>query len=651
MTSAVPTDPAQYDPVMQMVVELDWLKNHPEFAERPASIIEFLGPKYLDIEAGVRPGLKKMLVEIFGEKTNPYRLAQCKEAMFTGAIGVGKTTFASIVLPYMAHWVLCLKNPQKFFGLLPGSRIAFMQMSTSEDQAKEVIFGDIVARISHSPWFKLHPHNDRIKNQIRWEDENIWIVPGDSAETTFEGYNILGGILDEMDSHRITPKRDYAEAGYNTISNRISSRFGDRGLFILIGQMKQETGFAMRHFKRMLEDPDCYTMRMTLWESFGWEKYLNPDGTRNSFWFDTRRKIQVPLLVAQTIANPDLLEIPNLYKKQFVSDPDKALRDLAGIPPKVGTPFIGMQDLLDAPPELWVARHKGIGTTPVIGTLDRPQFEPWFRAPDRLPRAIHIDLSYSGLGENALGFAMGHVRELKEVDGDLLPYIVFDFVLRIKPTPGRQIILSDVRQMVYHLRDDLGFKIKMVTLDGFESTDTIQMLSKRRINSGYLSVDRDKLPYQDLRDAIYEQRIEWPRYMVQMEHIDVRKVDIVYQELSQLIDDGKKIDHPPGGSKDVSDAMAGVTTTLMGDRSFKRGVPSMRKGVQPQPSADDGLTVLEPVIMRAPIPDVELLGISTGYGGPISPGVGGRPGMGDIYEGTGIVRPEQRWGPGASRSG
>lgn len=637
MTSP-PTDPALYDPIQQMVVELDWLKNHPEFTERPASIAEFLGPKYLDIEAGVRPGLRAMLIEIFGEKTNPYRLAQCKEAMFTGAIGVGKTTFASIVLPYMAHWVLCLKNPQKFFGLLPGSRIAFMQMSTSEDQAKEVIFGDIVARITHSPWFKLHPHNDRIKNQIRWDEKNIWIVPGDSAETTFEGYNILGGILDEMDSHRITPKRDYAEAGYNTISNRISSRFGDRGLFILIGQMKQETGFAMRHFIRMNEDPECYTKRMTLWESFGWDKYLRPDGTRDSFWFDTRRKMEVPLLVAQTIDGPDLLEIPNLYKKQFLSDPDKALRDLAGIPPKVGTPFIGMQHLLDAPPELWIKRHRGTVGCPVIGSLDHPRFEPWFRATDRLPRAIHIDLSYSGLGENALGFAMGHVRELKEVDGDLLPYIVFDFVMRVKPVPGRQIILSDVRQIVYHLRDDLGFKIKMVTLDGFESTDTMQMLAKRRINSGYLSIDRDKLPYQDLRDAIYEQRIEWPRYMVQMEHIDTRRVDIVYQELSQLIDDGKKVDHPPGGSKDVSDAMAGVTTTLMGDRSFKRGVPSHKRGSSPQPN--DGLTVLEPLSVRAPVPDPELLSISRGYGGPTGPGMGGLPpGMGDIYAGTGIKRP------------
>ena len=70
------------------------------------------------------------------------------------------TTFASIALPYMAHWVLCLKDPQGYYNLLPGSRIAFMQMSTSEQQAREVIFGDIDARFKNSPCFNKHYPRD-----------------------------------------------------------------------------------------------------------------------------------------------------------------------------------------------------------------------------------------------------------------------------------------------------------------------------------------------------------------------------------------------------------------------------------------------------------------------------------------------------------
>jgi hypothetical protein len=616
--------------LLAAVEELDWLRNNPAFEERPASIVEFLGERYLNIESGVRPGLKGVLTDIFGKKSNPYSLAKFKEAMMTGAIGIGKTTFASIALPYMAHWVLCLRDPQGFFDLLPGSRIAFMQMSTSEDQAREVVFGDIFARINHSPWFKAHPHDPSFKNQIRWPGKDIWIVPGDSAETTFEGYNILGGILDEMDSHRVTPKRDYAEAGYNTISNRISSRFQDRGLFILIGQIKQDNGFAARHFARMKEDNETYASRMTLWESFGWSKFLNDDGSRDSFWFDARRKIEIPRLVAETVENPDFMEIPRTYKKQFLSDPDRALRDLAGIPPKVGSPFIGMTHYLDPPPLLWTQRYEQ-PECPVDTNLSLPQFAPWFRAPDRLPRSIHIDIAYSDTGD-ALGIAMGHVRELKEVDDELQPYIVFDFLMRIRPAPGREIVLGDIRKIIYHVRDGLGFRIKKVTLDGFQSTDTIQQLQKKRFDADYLSVDRNLLPYQDLRDAIYEQRIEWPRTMALMKHGDTKLVDIAYQELSQLIDTAKKIDHPIGGSKDIADAMAGVTHTLMGDRTYRRGVSSTSR-------ARTGATTLESDLPRVPVPPNINEMIVPGYGDPRVSVPSGVRGTGDIYEGTGLKRP------------
>jgi hypothetical protein len=261
--------------LVQATKELQWLKRNPAFFERPASITEFLGEEYLNIEAGVREGVKECLVSIFGEEPNVYNLARVQRAMFTGGIGIGKTTFASIALPYMCHWCLCLKDPQGFFGLLPGSRIAFMQMSTSETQAKEVLFGDIFARIKHSKWFKKYPYDEKFKNQIRFP-KDIWIVPGDSSETTFEGYNILGGIIDEIDSHKVTDKKDYAEAGYDTIHARITSRFQNRGLLILIGQMKKSIGFASKKYKEFTDEGEpggAFAKKLTIWESLGWHRF------------------------------------------------------------------------------------------------------------------------------------------------------------------------------------------------------------------------------------------------------------------------------------------------------------------------------------------------------------------------------------------
>ena len=571
MTSFDPSEAAR---------ELEWLKAHPWFEERPASIIEFLGPNYLNIESKVRPGLRQALVKIFGEEPNGYRIASVERAMITGAIGIGKTTFASIALPYMAHWVLCLRDPQDFFNLLPGSRIAFMQMSTSEDQAKEVVFGDIKARIQHADWFvENYPYDPLYKNQIRFA-KDIWILPGDSAETTFEGYNILAGILDEADSHKVTKEKDYAEQGYDTIHSRISSRFidekseGHKGLLIVIGQMKKANGFAHKKYEELLADPKAYVERMTIWESLGWDRFTKADGSRDSFFYDTRRKQIIPSGVAGVVTNANIIEIPTAYRKNFENAPEKALRDLAGIPPATNDPFISLADKVDICVAKWRLRTSS-DESPVDENPTRPAFRPWFRA-DRDPRrrALHLDIAYSAAGD-AAGIAMGHVEEIVEIDNEEKPYIVFDCLIRIKAAQGTEIMLSDLRRYIYDLRYELGFKIKDVTMDGFQSTDTMQQLRKRKFTVNPLSVDKSTLPYEDLREAIYEERLEFPPYLTYLNKGDTKTVEIAVQELLQLQHDGKKVDHPADGSKDVADAMAGVCYTLMGDRQYRKNVSSL----------------------------------------------------------------------------
>lgn len=573
-----------FDP-QKALEELDWLQKHPWFEQRPASITEFMGVDYLDIADLVRPGLRKALVKIFGEKVSGNVISRVRRAMVTGAIGIGKTTFASIALPYMVHWVLCLKDPQAFFKLLPGSRIAFMQMSTSEDQAKEVLFGDIDARIKHSDWFiQNYPRDPAFKNQIRFP-KDIWILPGDSAETTFEGYNILAGILDEADSHKVTKEKDYAESGYDTIHARIESRFGNKGLLIVIGQMKKGTGFAAKKYEELLGDDEAHVVRMSIWESFGWGNYLKPDGSRDSFWYDTKRKSIVPTGVARDLDNQNLIEIPTMYRKNFEINPEKALRDLAGIPPATGDPFISLVDKLYIARDKWIERYNAPTedhpeppdpplTSPVDTDVIRPKFAEWFRAPETLRRACHIDLAYSAEGD-ALGLAMGHVREMVEIEDELKPYIVFDMLLRVKAAPGTEIIIGDIRRVIYSLREDLGFRIQKVTMDGFQSTDSMQQFRKKKIQSEYVSVDRSVLPYHDLREAIYEERVEFPKYMTYLNRGDTTQVEIAIKELTELTDDGKKIDHPVKGSKDVADAMAGVCFTLMGDRTYRKGLSSI----------------------------------------------------------------------------
>lgn len=586
------------------IKEAMWLAKpeHAHFMMRPATIREFCGQGYLEIAESVRAGVMEALAEVFGEDIDSRFISAVREAMITGGIGIGKTTIASIALPYMAHWVQCLKEPQQFYDLMKGSKIAFMMMSTSARQARDVLFDDVKARIDNSPWFaKYCPRDDKIDTRIVFP-RNIYIIPGGSEETQFEGYNILGGVLDEGDSHKKTGRKDYAQEGWNTISSRIDSRFNDaaagchRGLLMVIGQKKSADGFMAKKQKQLEGDPNACVVTMTIWESKGWYNYTdNPadkvlrveTGERKSFFFDTMRK----QVLAKSDVPPELrtanhmIEVPMAYFSNFVNDPIKALRDLAGMPPAAVDPFIPQTDRITTGQTGWTQRYGDVA--PVGGTLDRPQFADWFLAGDQLKRVIHIDLAFSGNGD-ALGIAMGHIPELIDWGGEEKPLIVFDFLLRMKAKPGEEIILSDIRKLIYELKFKRGFNIKAVTMDGFNTTDTMQQFRKKKLNAQYLSVDKTKMPYVDLREAIYEERCLFPKYMVKYNHIDTDDVNIAFKELSQLSEGVRKVDHPSNGSKDVADCMAGVAHTLMNEPGMRRGLAANKNGASMgQDDADD----------------------------------------------------------------
>lgn len=579
------------------VQEISWLIANPEFRMRPASIQEFVGPGYLN-ERNVRPGIMEALIDTFGADVNPYSISDKRRALLTGAIGIGKSTYAAIALSYMVHWIKCLKNPKEFYNLSEDSIIAFMMMSTTETMAREVIFQKVSKRIKNSEWFQryapLAEENKRLQKQMRFAGD-IWIVPGSSEETSFEGYDILGGIVDEGDSHKVTDRKNYAEAGYNTIESRIESRFTDfstgehRGLIICIGQAKSKGGFMMTKYNEFQGDPTAVTVRMTIWESFGWYNYTEDKSDisrgietapRDSFYYDMRRRQLFSQEAAQLVMNKDMIEVPNHYRKSFERDPVKALRDLAGIPPEIDDPFISRPDLILDCQELWHERFPNF-ESPVgaESRLDKIVLPAWF-GPAALdgsfPRVIHIDTAYSPDGD-ALGFAMGHVPEKVNQYGEDRPIIVFDLLLRIKATPSVEINFGEIRSFIYRLRDEFGFDIDMVTIDGFNSFDFIQQLRRNRVKSDYLSVDKGKAPYEDVREVINDRRCLIPKYMVHYHNSDTRLVNIAYKELSEVQDVGKKIDHPKDGSKDIADSITGVVHTLVQFSKYVREARTVQR--------------------------------------------------------------------------
>jgi hypothetical protein len=138
----------------------------------------------------------------------------------------------------------------------------------------------------------------------------------------------------------------------------------------------------------------------------------------------------------------------------------------------------------------------------------------------------------------------GEVQEIHET----VPLVKNDFTLAFsgdaRSLPAREIQVWWVRDLVSELRRK-GFYIQRVTYDGYESLDSRQILEQWGIETDRVSADINAGVYRNLRDMMYEGRLAIPfRKKLREEITQLRKLS------------NGKVDHPPRGSKDESDALA-----------------------------------------------------------------------------------------------
>jgi len=129
-----------------------------DYNEIPVGIEEFLhNPKYLgnaltDAEGRftIYPYWVDVLKKIFPDPLEP---AQYNTAVFTGAIGLGKSTVAVIAMCYELYRMMCLKNPYVYYGLQEIDVITFAVINITIDAAEGVAWSKIQNMVQASTWF------------------------------------------------------------------------------------------------------------------------------------------------------------------------------------------------------------------------------------------------------------------------------------------------------------------------------------------------------------------------------------------------------------------------------------------------------------------------------------------------------------------
>lgn len=172
---------------------------------------------------------------------------------------------------------------------------------------------------------------------------------------------------------------------------------------------------------------------------------------------------------------------------------------------------------------------------------DEGGFHEWFVPDLRHEYFMHIDMS---MATDSTGMGMCHY----DLETDT---IVVDLIHTIVKTVDWKLSFERIFHMIVALKK-MGFKFAKVTFDSWQSFSTIERLVNADIPAGTYSVDRGTEAYDTLIETLLMGKLD---YYFQQTFVTEMKELKLYK--------GNKYDHPPLGSKDTSDGVAGCVSQCM----------------------------------------------------------------------------------------
>lgn len=534
-----------------------------EYEERMPTIMEFItSPRYLgkvlvdgDGNLSVYPIWVEALKEIY---PTPYTTSGL-EIFLAGGIGLGKTTCAKIITLYDIAHLLCLKNPHRSFKLLPTTIIRYMLMNATKALAGDVLLGEILEWIENSPFFrdKLSTKGDTLFIK------KIDIGMGSRGKDAL-GQATVGAIFSEIND--MTVVHGQADDVFDTIYTRMKSRFDGKGRpmighIIIDSSNKGVRSFSDIRIEQKVEKEQNdfivfkYPHWAAKWHLGGYSgvffKVFAGDQHKDPCIIEDDIEPQILALYDPS----RIIDVPVEHRQEFEFNIIKSLRDLAGVSTFGTWSFISSTEVLEAAAGHVnpVSRDSAI----VLDFFDEEQQLADYIDLDRLlflnqaTRFIHLDL---GIKSDSTGIACSYLKEYRDFEiydpvtskriTVRSPVIDTEWVMEITCVPGQEVPIYKLKNFILTMNQK-GYQIGCVSTDGYQSTNLRQDLTLAGIEAQLISVDRNKDPYNNLRNAILEGRYIMPN------HPKLKK------ELKELEELDGKYDHPSDGSKDVADAACG----------------------------------------------------------------------------------------------
>jgi hypothetical protein len=543
----------------------------------------------------------------FWKKNLPnYLNSKRPELIIGGSIGGGKSFAALIAAIRKIYELSCYDSPQRLFGLSDSTDIYFAYLSINMTQAERTGFGQLRTMVDAIPYFqKEFKRDDQLKTMIKFPSK-ICVIPGSDSLSVIS-MNLYGSIMDEADFYRKGSRIDVGDIGkankiYKEISDRRISRFMvkgyDPGFSAIISSASFQSSFVTSRIKKARRDGSATIIEARLWdtkpENYSKDRFFVFKGSEKQDAYliegpedlltiasDSIKPVIQSLYASSKVTGNSLIKeilsvLPNKFQDNFLPVPTDflpsfkedvftSLRNLGGVATApIGRLFsshvvwsknlsLDLQHPFTKP--LFTVSVKG---TDHVMTYFKPEvlFEKEgggkFFGLKRHPSALryaHFDYSTTSC---RTGISVVHISHYIEDNNTYLrvPVIETDFNLAIEaPKPPDKISFAKIREFFFSLAA-MGMKFGLITLDQYQSEDTIQIFTTRGIETKRVSKGITDAPYVQVVELLYEGRLSHYNY------------EILSEEWFHLLHDDTthKVDHPSvyddgrKAYKDVSDS-------------------------------------------------------------------------------------------------
>ena len=510
------------------------------------------------------------------------------EVVLSCATRSGKTYCTTLVMMYELYLLTCMINPTKMYSV---SNIVFALLSKDNATAISQIGGEMYKCLTQSPYFK-----EVVKEKLSFSKldkdgvkltDDILLKAGSSISTVI-GTNLFAACLDEANAK---PSNIAAESLiesrmklYREMRDRRESSYSKapkRTGMLMFTSSPTDEGDVL---SEIISDTQLNNMpgvlirdNISRWEA----REEDMDETFDFFLgSDTKDPCILDGSIELKAEEMDrVIKIPNKvdYYNSFRTDPYLSIQNIAGRRTMPETSlfntvsvfekvFYKDQDIFTTDtPEITVESFRTLDDYLMEGMKD--YFSHPYK-PDCF-RYIHLDMAYRCDRFGLASVYSDRIKYVSEEDGHEImrrKYYV-DFCLGITSKNKESVDILKVLEFVYSLKEK-GYPLKLVTTDNHQGEIARQMIARRGVKTDYLSMEKTKEQYLNLKNIIITESLEG------------YKNPTLMRELRGLRESAKKIEKGKGYTDDMSDALAGALWSCSQDRFYKKNNEAIAEIIQ-----------------------------------------------------------------------